>query len=174
MSHLSQKQFAHFQDKGFLVLPDFATVECDKLKARALQLVHEFQMPDIAQEFAGHEESFSWENYYYKMNIKECYSFEKKAMLPDGSLDRDKKYAIQKISYTLHSFEPRFNAFSYSSKIGNLVVNLGLKKRLFFNQCICLNNPKLVVLFFGIKTALFYTASQHITWSLACLRRCND
>lgn len=142
-TQLSHEQLRQFQDKGFLVLPDFATEVCERLRTRALQLVQEFQMPDIAQEVAEHKESFSWENYYYKKNIKECYFFEKKAMLPDGSLDRDKEQAIQKISYTLHSTDPIFNAFSYSPKIGNLMADLGLKKPAILQSMYFFKQPKI-------------------------------
>ncbi len=141
---LTNEQIIHFQHKGFLLLPDFVSEQlCEQLKTRSLHLVEKFQIPDISKEIAEQKEIFSWENYYYKNNTKECYFFEKEAMLPDGSLDRDKTDAIQKISYALHSLDPIFNAFSYSSKIGSLVADLGLKKPAILQSMYLFKQPKI-------------------------------
>jgi phytanoyl-CoA hydroxylase len=145
LSHsLKDTQVTHFQEAGFLVLPDFVSEQvCAQLKAQSLQLVSEFQMPDISKELAEQGDSFSWESYYYKRNVKECYFFEKKAMLPDGSLDRDKESAIQKISYALHLRDPIFNAFSYSCEIGNLATALGLQKPVILQSMYLFKQPRI-------------------------------
>ena len=55
---ISNEQVAEYVANGFLVLEGFADQdECDELRARAAEMVHEFDPAEVVSIFSTHEQN---------------------------------------------------------------------------------------------------------------------
>jgi phytanoyl-CoA hydroxylase len=122
-------RLTNYERDGFLILEDFVpTTICDQLRARAEQLVHEFDPAGLISIFTTHEQSRVADNYFLESGDKVRFFFEEEAFLPDGTLKQSKAQSINKIGHGLHELDPVFNAFSHSGKIRNLVEDLKIEE----------------------------------------------
>ena len=118
-------RLADYEQDGFLILKDFVpTTTCDQLRARAEQLVHDFDPAGIVSIFTTREQSRVADDYFLESGNKVRFFFEEDAFLPDGTLKQSKEQSINKIGHGLHEVDPVFKAFSYSTNIRELVQDL--------------------------------------------------
>lgn len=62
---ISNKQLEHYSRDGFLVLEGFADhTDCDLLRARAEEMVQEFDPADVVSIFSTHEQSRLSDDYF--------------------------------------------------------------------------------------------------------------
>src|SRR6267378_8271958 len=124
---VSAAQLQQYQRDGFLVLGDFVTaVACDHLRARAEQLVHNFDPHGVASIFSTHEQSRLANDYFLESAGEIHFFFEEDAFLPDGSLKQSKEKSINKIGHALHELDPIFSEFSRTPAIEQLIADLGI------------------------------------------------
>jgi phytanoyl-CoA hydroxylase len=101
--------FTRFHRDGFLVLEDFIdTTTCDALRARAEQLVKDFDPAGVVSIFTTHEQSRLSDDYFFESSDKISFFFEEDAFLPDGTLKQSKEQSINKIGHALHRLDPVF------------------------------------------------------------------
>ena len=123
---LSTKQLEQYDDHGFLVLERFAEEdECDRLRARAAELVEAFDPAEVVSIFSTHEQNRLTDEYFLTSGDKIRFFFEENAFHPDGTLKYEKEKSINKIGHALHDLDPVFDRFSRSPKLKALAAAIG-------------------------------------------------
>ena len=125
---LSPRQLEQYKTDGFLVLEGFADErECDALRERIGELVHEFDPAGVVSIFTTQEQSRIADEYFMTSGDKIRFFFEENAFLPDGTLKQSKERSINKVGHALHDLDPVFNRFSRSENIRELATATGFE-----------------------------------------------
>src|SRR6185369_4976542 len=98
--------------------------ECDELRARAEELVQQFEPAEVISIFTTHEQSRVADDYFLTSGDKIRFFFEENAFDSDGTLRHSKERSINKIGHALHDLDRVFNGFSRSRKIQELAQDL--------------------------------------------------
>jgi phytanoyl-CoA hydroxylase len=115
MPVLSDDQLARFRADGFLVLDRFVDpAACDRLRARASELVAGFVPPDRRSIFTTDEQARHTDDYFLDSGDQIRFFFE-----DDGT-------TLNKIGHALHDLDPVFDAFSRTPALAALTAELGL------------------------------------------------
>jgi len=137
-------QLAVFKSDGFLVLPNFVDKDsCDRLRARAEQLVRQFDPERNVSIFSTHEQTRTSDDYFLESGDKIRFFFEENAFLPDGSLRQSKEQSINKIGHALHDLDPVFDEFSRTPEIKRLVSDLGIADPLLIQSMYIFKQPNI-------------------------------
>lgn len=141
---ISPEQRFQYDRDGFLVVSDFVEIaSCDRLRARAEELVHAFDPSGIVSIFSTGEQNRLSDDYFLESGDKIRFFFEEDAFLPDGSLKQSKERSINKIGHALDGLDPVFRVFSTTPKIKQLVADLGLEKPLLLQSMYIFKQPKI-------------------------------
>lgn len=141
---LTSEERAQYDRDGFLVLPGFVeTSSCDRLRARAEELVRDFDPSGIASIFSTHEQSRLSDDYFLTSGDKIRFFFEEEAFLPNGTLKQDKEKSINKIGHALHDLDPVFSEFSRTPNIAQLVADLGIQRPLLLQGMYIFKQPEI-------------------------------
>ena len=125
---ISEQQISSYNETGYLVLERFADErDCDLLRARAEELVHEFDPAEVVSIFSTHEQHRLTDDYFLTSGDKIRFFFEENAFNADGTLKYEKEKSINKIGHALHDLDPVFNRFSRNPKIKELAAAIGLE-----------------------------------------------
>jgi phytanoyl-CoA hydroxylase len=125
---ISKAQVEQYKEAGFLVLERFADeASCDQLRARAAELVHEFNPADVVSIFSTREQNRLTDEYFLTSGDKIRFFFEENAFNPDGTLRYEKEKSINKIGHALHDLDPVFDSFSRNDKVKELARAIGLE-----------------------------------------------
>ena len=138
------EQRNQYERDGFLVLSDFAPVaSCDALRARAGELVHDFEPTDIVSIFSTREQNRRSDDYFLNSGDKIRFFFEEDAFHSDGTLKQSKEQSINKIGHALHDLDPVFNEFSRSLAVARLVAELGIDRPLLLQGMYIFKQPRI-------------------------------
>ena len=141
---LSAKELERYDRAGFLVLEKFVTAEdCDRLRARAGELVRGFDPAGIVSVFSTHEQTRKSDDYFLESGDQVRFFFEENAFNPDGSLRQAKERSINKIGHALHDLDPVFDQFSRTPEIEELVKDLGLPNPLLLQSMYIFKQPNI-------------------------------
>ena len=141
---LTSEERAQYNRDGFLVLPAFVeTSSCDRLRARAEELVRDFDASGIVSIFSTHEQSRLSDDYFLTSGDKIRFFFEEDAFLPNGTLKQDKEKSINKIGHALHDLDPVFSEFSRTTDIAQLVADLGIERPVLLQGMYIFKQPKI-------------------------------
>jgi phytanoyl-CoA hydroxylase len=141
---LTSKQRADYARDGLLVLPNFITAAaCDRLRARAAELVQTFDPRGVASIFSTHEQNRLANDYFLESAGKIHFFFEEDAFLPDGTLKQSKEKSINKIGHALHDLDPVFNEFSRTPALQQLAADLGLVDPLLLQSMYIFKQPRI-------------------------------
>jgi phytanoyl-CoA hydroxylase len=141
---LTAKQRDEYDRDGFLVLNDFApAASCDALRARAGELVHDFEPSDIVSIFSTREQNRRSDDYFLNSGDKIRFFFEEDAFHPDGTLKQSKEQSINKIGHALHDLDPVFNEFSRRPSVERLVADLGINRPLLLQGMYIFKQPRI-------------------------------
>ncbi|MEK6281799.1 MAG: phytanoyl-CoA dioxygenase family protein [Acidobacteriota bacterium] len=140
---LFTEQLAQYREDGFLILSDFVNVtSCDRLRARAEQLVHDFDPGGVTSIFSTHEQNRLSDDYFLESGDKIRFFFEEDAFFPDGKLKKAKERSINKIGHALHELDAVFREFSTTPDVQQLVADLGVKKPLLLQSMYIFKQPE--------------------------------
>jgi phytanoyl-CoA hydroxylase len=129
---------------GFLILDSFVdNSACDRLRARAEELVHEFDTAEAVSIFSTHEQSRLADDYFLGSGDCIRFFFEENAFLPDGSLGQDKDHSINKIGHALHDLDPVFDKFSRTLELKQLSADLGIEHPLLLQSMYIFKQPRI-------------------------------
>ena len=135
-------QLAAYQRDGFLVLENFVAGEaCDLLRARAEELVRDFDLRGVVSVFSTQEQTRTSDNYFLESGDKIRFFFEENAFLTDGSLRQSKERSINKIGHALHDLDLVFDSFSRTPEIKRLVSDLGIADPLLLQSMYIFKQP---------------------------------
>lgn len=135
---------AQYARDGFLILPGFVeTTSCDGLRARAAELVQEFDPGEIVSIFSTKEQNRLTDDYFLNSGDKIRFFFEEDAFLPDGILKHSKEQSINKIGHALHDLDPVFSEFSRTPGLEQLVNDLGIERPLLLQGMYIFKQPRI-------------------------------
>ena len=121
MNQLTQRQAESYERDGFLVLEDFVRPsDCAALRARAAELVAEFDPTGVVSIFSTHEQTRTSDEYFLTSGDKVRCFFEEEAFDQAGHLRRSKERSINKIGHALHDLDPVFARFSRTPALAAL------------------------------------------------------
>jgi phytanoyl-CoA hydroxylase len=141
---LSSDHLARYERDGFLVLEDFVDQSaCDGLRARAAELVRDFDPAGVVSIFSTHEQTRTSDDYFLESGDKIRFFFEENAFLPDGRLRQSKERSINKIGHALHDLDPIFDNFSRAPEIKQLVSDLGTTEPLLLQSMYIFKQPRI-------------------------------
>lgn len=139
---LNSEQLARYERDGFLVLEKFVSDEaCERLRARAAELVRDFDPEGLISIFSTHEQTRTSDDYFLESGDKIRFFFEENAFLPDGTLRQSKERSINKIGHALHDLDPVFDSFSRTIDIKQLVSDLGIVAPLLLQSMYIFKQP---------------------------------
>lgn len=125
---ISNQQVSQYNELGYLILERFVEEgACDLLRARAEELVREFDPAAVVSIFSTQEQNRLTDQYFLTSGDKIRFFFEENAFHPDGKLKYEKEKSINKIGHALHDLDPIFNRFSRSQKIKDVAKAIGLE-----------------------------------------------
>ena len=141
---ISKEQLAKYLDNGFLAIDGFAdAAECDELRARAAEMVNEFDPAEIVSIFSTHEQNRTTDDYFLTSGDKVRFFFEENAFNADGTLKYEKEKSINKIGHALHDLDPVFERFSRSEKIKHVATAIGMKNPLLLQSMYIFKQPNI-------------------------------
>ncbi len=141
---LNPEQIATYERDGFLILENFVDAEaCERLRARAEELVHDFDPKGLISIFSTREQTRTSDDYFLESGDKIRFFFEENAFLPDGTLRQSKERSINKIGHALHDLDPVFDEFSRTPAIKQLVSDLGIVGPLLLQSMYIFKQPRI-------------------------------
>jgi phytanoyl-CoA hydroxylase len=144
MPGLSALQLASYQRDGFLVIEDFADPEeCERLRRRAQELVHDFDPQGVISIFSTREQTRASDDYFLDSGDKVRFFFEEDAFTPDGGLRYSKERSINKIGHALHDLDPVFNSFSRKPELAAICADLGYVEPLLLQSMYIFKQPNI-------------------------------
>src|ERR1700730_3148589 len=109
---LDPSERQRWEDDGFLVVPPFAEpARCDELMARATELLAEFD-PSTVSIFSTKDQTTTTDQYFLESGDQIRFFLEEEAVEADGTLNRPKELAVNKIGHAEHDLDPVFDRFS--------------------------------------------------------------
>ncbi|HZE67989.1 MAG TPA: phytanoyl-CoA dioxygenase family protein [Pyrinomonadaceae bacterium] len=141
---ITPEQLEQYQRDGFLVLENSVSVQaCEELRARARDLVSEFDPQGLVSIFSTKEQNRLRDEYFLTSGDKIRFFFEEGAFLPDGTLKQPKDQSINKIGHALHDLDPVFNRFSRTPELEALAADLGIVSPLLLQSMYIFKQPKI-------------------------------
>lgn len=133
-----------FLQDGYLVLPDFNTVEaCDELMAQAEKLSRGFDYKGHASVFQTSEQIKTSDEYFLNSGDNISFFFEKDAFDDKGELRTDVFHSLNKIGHAMHDLDPVFNSFTRSPQMKKLTADLGLEDWLIIQSMYIFKHAKI-------------------------------
>jgi phytanoyl-CoA hydroxylase len=141
---MDSNEIAQYERDGFFILKELISHEaCDVLRARAEELVQEFDPAGMVSIFSTHEQTRTSDDYFLESGDKIRFFFEENAFNSDGSLRQAKERSINKIGHALHDLDPTFDEFSRSAEIRKLVSDLGITNPLLLQSMYIFKQPNI-------------------------------
>src|ERR1700730_10881932 len=136
------EQITNYERDGFLVLENFVDDgACERLRARAAELVRDFDPKGVLSIFSTRERTS--DDYFLESGDTIRFFFEENAFLPDRTLRQSKEQSINKIRHALHVLDPVFDEFSRTSAIKHLVSDLGILEPLLLQSTYIFKQPRI-------------------------------
>ncbi len=143
-SILTQEQLAQYKRDGFLVLKNFVKdADCDALRARAEELVRNFDPQGIVSIFSTKEQTRTSDDYFLTSGDKIRFFFEEDAFDENGNLRQSKERSINKIGHALHDLDETFESFSRTPELAQLVADLGISEPLMMQSMYIFKQPNI-------------------------------
>jgi phytanoyl-CoA hydroxylase len=118
---------AAYARDGFLLLEGMvAPADCDRLMARAGDLVAAFDPASVSSIFSTRGQAHGRDRYFQESGDKIRFFFEEEAFDAEGRLRQDKRLSINKIGHAQHDLDPVFSRFSRLPQLATLAGDLGL------------------------------------------------
>ncbi|XP_067144443.1 phytanoyl-CoA dioxygenase domain-containing protein 1-like [Centruroides vittatus] len=113
-----------YYDEGFLVIPNFLTLqEVDLLKSECTKVIEKMNPSDTSVIHVGSYER--GDEYYMESASKIHFFFEADSVDDEGELIIPKEDAVEKVAHALHLCNDVFKKFTFSRKVKDLLKKLG-------------------------------------------------
>ena len=134
---LSASQVDAFRRDGFLVVPDFVSVDdCVALRERAMQLAEEHvPSPEQATVFtADGKPQHTSDDYFLTSGEKIRCFFEKDAFDESGRLRSQPHLSLNKLGHAMHDLDPVFESFSRTPQLAAVAADIGMRNPLLLQS----------------------------------------
>jgi phytanoyl-CoA hydroxylase len=139
---LTPRQKADYERDGFLLLENFVGREsCAALRARAEEMVADFEPGDVMSIFSTREQSRTSDDYFLESGDKIRFFFEEDAFDSNGSLRHGKDRSINKIGHALHDLDAAFDRFSRTDELAALITDLGFARPVLLQSMYIFKQP---------------------------------
>jgi phytanoyl-CoA hydroxylase len=139
---LTSEQIEAYHRDGFLVLEGFASPEaCAQLRARAVEMVHEWQPSGERTVFTTDEQERASNHEFLSSGSTTWCFFEEEAFGPDGELRQPKELSINKIGHAMHDLDPVFERFTYTAELAAVAHDIGLTDPLALQSMYIFKQP---------------------------------
>ncbi len=133
-----------FDRDGYVLIPDFkSSDEVAALRARAEQIVHDFDPSDGAAIFTTKDQAAKSDAYFLESGTTVRCFFEEDAFDAAGSLRQAKDLSINKIGHAMHDLDPVFDAFSHDARLQTIALSLGLERPLLYQSMYIFKQPNI-------------------------------
>jgi phytanoyl-CoA hydroxylase len=141
---LTDEQIANYERDGFLVLPDFVSLEdCRALRSAAVGIVNDFVPSDRNTVFTTNEQERASNGEFLASGSGVWCFFEEEAFGPDGELRQAKELSINKIGHAMHDLDPEFERFSYNPRLAAVATDIGLVDPLALQSMYIFKQPNI-------------------------------
>ena len=126
---LTPEQRAQYDRDGFIVLPNFKSLEeIAALRRRAEEIVDAFDPSESRAIFTTRDQARASDDWFLGSdNTVRCF-FEEEAFDANGQLRQPKALSINKIGHAMHDLDPVFERFTRDPKLASVARDLGLEK----------------------------------------------
>ena len=133
-----------FEAAGVLVLENFVSIdECNRLKARTLELIEDFEPSSVKSVFSAMEQTQLGDKYFEESGDKIRFFFEHDAFDDDGKLKQSKENSLNKMGHAMHDLDPVFDTFSRTPKLAAVVDSLGYKDPVVLQSMYIFKPPRI-------------------------------
>ncbi len=141
---ISEQELNRYHEDGFLVLEGFKdSASCDVLRARAEELVQQFDPAEVVSIFSTREQNRIADDYFLTSGDKIHFFFEEHAFNAGGTLKFEKEKCINKIGHALHDLDPVFDRFSRDRKVKELAAAIGFEKSYLLQSMYIFKQPNI-------------------------------
>jgi phytanoyl-CoA hydroxylase len=141
---LSPGQVESYERDGFLVLPDFVSIDaCRRLRRRALEIVDGWQPSEERTVFTTNEQERVSNGEFLASGSGTWCFFEEDAFGPDGELAQPKELSINKIGHAQHDLDDEFERFAYNPDIAEVAADIGLADALALQSMYIFKQPRI-------------------------------
>lgn len=126
--HLTEEMLADYRQAGVLILENFVSVEsCQALRARALELVAEFDPGKLRSVFSTTQQTQMDDRYFIESGDKIRFFLEADAFDASGNLRQSKENSLNKMGHAMHDLDPVFASFSRTQSLAEIARRLGFQ-----------------------------------------------
>jgi phytanoyl-CoA hydroxylase len=141
---LSPAMLEAWDRDGFLVFDRFTTPEiCALLRGRTHDLIAAFDPDENRVAFSARAQAHATREYFRTSGDKVRFFVEEGAVDEDGSLNRPKSRAVNKIGHALHDLDPIFAPFSRDPRLAETAADLGLADPVLAQSMLICKQPQI-------------------------------
>ena len=141
---LTPDQIARYDADGFLVLPNFVSLDdCARLRARANEIVEGWEPSEERSVFTTNQQERVSNGEFLASGASTWCFFEEEAFDPDGVLTQAKELSINKIGHAQHDTDDEFERFAYNPALGEVARDVGMLDPLALQSMYIFKQPRI-------------------------------